>query len=113
MPELPDVEIYRRRIDEHAKNRTIKKITPAGSRVLKVPKKEISGLKDQKITSTLREGKYCLLNTGDKGWLVLHFGMTGAVKTYKKKDNPPEYSVLSIEFSNQDKKLAVTSKRKL
>ncbi len=113
MPELPDVEIYRRRIDDHAKDRTIKKISPAGSQVLKVSKKKISGLKDQKITSTRREGKYCLVETGDNKWLVLHFGMTGAVETYEKSDNPPEYSVLSIEFSNQDKNLAVTSKRKL
>lgn len=43
MPELPDVEIYRRRIDDHAKDRTIKKISPAGNRVLKVSKKKNSG----------------------------------------------------------------------
>ena len=39
MPELPDVEIYRRRIQTHAKGKTIKKVTLDGGRVTKKPAK--------------------------------------------------------------------------
>ncbi len=113
MPELPDVEVYRRRIQTHAKGKTIKNVSLDGGRILKKPAKKIAGIKNQKIQSVQREGKYCMLDTGKKGWLVLHFGMTGEVAVYPADNKPPDYTVLSLEFKSSDNNLAITSIRKL
>ena len=110
MPELPDVEIFRR-YSRKVLNKKIKKISINVSSLLDVSKSTLHRhLGGNKFVGTDRIGKYLLLEISDGYFLVLHFGMTGDISYYQKKK--PEYIVLKLLLSN-NRILAVTSKRKL
>ena len=101
MPELPDVEIFRKEADKalHAK---ITQIDILDSHFVGITKhtfnKDIVG---KKIQSTLRRGKYLFLYTENKTLVVLHFGMTGYLKYLPADTEPPKYVKFIFELSNK------------
>ena len=101
MPELPDVELYRRYFSETSLNKKIKEVIISDNSMLgKVSAdKLISSLKDKKFSDTKRIGKYMFAKAGDN-WLVLHYGMTGYLEYFKNADDKPSYTKLQIQFGN-------------
>ncbi|MFW5839503.1 MAG: DNA-formamidopyrimidine glycosylase family protein, partial [Planctomycetota bacterium] len=67
-------------------------------------------LKDATFDQVRRRGKFLFARLGDRGWLVLHFGMTGQLQSYQ--DDQPEYTRLVLEF-REGHNLAVISRRML
>jgi formamidopyrimidine-DNA glycosylase len=114
MPELPDVEIYKKYVEKHAMNKKIKGVEYNDPKqLLESSKQKISqNLKGSKFTHSKRLGKHLLLQVDDKKWLAMHFGMTGDISYFKYNEKDPEYSKVIIEFNNNHK-LSVISKRKL
>jgi formamidopyrimidine-DNA glycosylase len=114
MPELPDVEVYKKYVEKHAMNKKITSIEYNDSKqLLESSKQEISrNVKGAKFTSSKRLGKHLLLQVDDKKWLAMHFGMTGDVKYFKNDEKEPQYSKVIFAFNN-DHKLSIISKRKL
>lgn len=112
MPELPDVEVFRKTINEEAVGKTISDYTIHEKDLMESSRQKLNGIKDHNITSTLRRGKYCFLEIKDFDWLVLHFGMTGTVTYYEDDEEEPEYSAFSFHFKGTGH-LSVISKRKL
>jgi formamidopyrimidine-DNA glycosylase len=114
MPELPDVEIFRRYIQSTALHKKIRNVRVLDTAVLE----NISAaaleeeLKGHSFEQAERHGKYCLLILDNTKNLVLHFGMTGFVKYYKIKDQAPKHVRAAFEFDN-DYTLAYDSQRKL
>jgi formamidopyrimidine-DNA glycosylase len=80
MPELPDVEVYRRYLDATSLHKRIRSTRVIDSRMLKgVSSRKLQArTKGGSLGSTRRHGKYLFaaLEQGG-GWLVFHFGMTG------------------------------------
>ncbi|MFO7890460.1 MAG: DNA-formamidopyrimidine glycosylase family protein [bacterium] len=114
MPELPDVEIFKKYFDstslhQKIKNVDIKEIAMLGE---VSPRSLQVRLKEQQFISTLRQGKYLFAKTDDEKWLVLHFGMTGFLKYFKNPDESPEHIRLLIDFDNKYH-LAYDCQRKL
>ena len=101
MPELPDVEIFR---DYFQATCLHQKITGLHLESMELVK-GISGtklreqLEGRSFTAAARHGKYLFGVTGG-GSLVLHFGMTGFLKYFKKDEAAPDYLKLRIEFAN-------------
>jgi len=114
MPELPDVEIFRRYIGVTAFRKKIKKVQIENTEILEGVSS--SGLKKalegDSFVMSHRHGKYLFLK-GTKGkWLMLHFGMTGFPKYFKAYSGKPEHSRLLIHFANSFH-LSYDSQRKL
>lgn len=81
MPELPEVEVVRRGLDDHVRGRTV------ASAVIRHPRaarRHVAGTEDlaarmlgATITGTARRGKYCWLILDDRDALLMHLGMSG------------------------------------
>ncbi|UCC19475.1 MAG: DNA-formamidopyrimidine glycosylase [Promethearchaeota archaeon] len=110
MPELPEVETFKRYLDKTSLNQIIKSIKIIDNRVLNVDEFDLKKLViNNKFTSSNRHGKYLLVNL-EQGILIMHFGMTGDLEYYNKRQEDPKYSKVIFQFSN-DFKLAYTSRR--
>ena len=112
MPELPDVEIYRREA-EKAKNSGIESFEIEDKKFIGISESEFNKkLKDERFKETTRRGKYLFLSIGKEKAVVMHFGMTGDLKYLKESEDAPDYTKCSFVFKNKHK-LHYISKRKL
>ena len=84
VPELPEVETYRRFINEIAVGQTIAAVQVNDAHVLATPEDQLrAGLVGRTITGTSRLGKNCFLELDNGQVLVLHFGMTGDIGAFR------------------------------
>jgi len=114
MPELPDVEVFKRYLDATALHKTITEVEVETAQILEgvsISKLQKS-LKGRQFQSTHRHGKHLLVALDQDPWLTLHFGMTGFLKYFKDMDKEPEHDRLLISFDN-GYHLAYDSQRKL
>jgi formamidopyrimidine-DNA glycosylase len=79
VPELPEVEVTRRRIEPLLVGRTIRHVrtTQDSYFFLTPPAKLRRSLRGRQVTSLERIGKYLLATLDDHSRLLLHLGMTG------------------------------------
>lgn len=101
MPELPDVEVFRKEAKK-ALNKKITDVEVIEDTILELPtKKLVETLKGNQFTSDERCGKYLFLNFDDST-LVIHFGMTGYLEYHQKKQKPPKQSKVIIIFEGNN-----------
>jgi formamidopyrimidine-DNA glycosylase len=96
MPELPDVEVWRRHLKSHI----------VGDRILKSEVHDLTlvegssgaeverALTGRRIMDVKRRGKYLFLETDGEMNLILHLGMTGAFEYGRKTELPPHTSLV-------------------
>jgi formamidopyrimidine-DNA glycosylase len=81
VPELPEVEVVRRGLQEHVAGRTITAVRVHHPRAVRRheagPADLTARLLDVQVTGTGRRGKYLWLTLGDGSALVVHLGMSG------------------------------------
>lgn len=101
MPELPDVEQFRRYFNATALHQRIRRIHVQTPSLLVDTSPQGLGraLKGHAFAATERHGKYLLAKLDSGKWLALHFGMSGALH-YSKSADSLEYAQLSIQFAN-------------
>ncbi len=100
MPELPEVETFKRYLDKTSLNQIIKSLKVIDNRVLDVNESDLKKLViNDQFQSTIRYGKYLLIKL-EKGYLIMHFGMTGDLEYYDKKEEDPSYSKVIFHFDN-------------
>jgi formamidopyrimidine-DNA glycosylase len=114
MPELPDVEIFKQYLDATSLQKTIETADIKDKNMLKgVSGSELKErLQHNRFTSSHRHGKFLFAELDGAGWLVLHFGMTGYLRYFKKPEKDPAHDRLCIGFSN-GYHLAYACQRKL
>jgi formamidopyrimidine-DNA glycosylase len=101
MPEIPEVEAARHLIETRALDQVIAHVEVRDERVLEVSSQKLWGnLSGHCFASVLRHGKYLLMELDNGCWLVLHFGMTGAVRYYTDPDQESEHSRVLFHFEN-------------
>ena len=78
MPELPDVEGFRRTFSEHAAGNHVRALRGIDASMLRntTPQALARGLKGKRFGSPERQGKLLICSANGSA-LVLHFGMTG------------------------------------
>src|SRR5688572_31360203 len=96
MPELPDVEVWRR----HLKSNIV------GDRILRAEVHDLTlvegssgaeverSLIGRRIVDVKRRGKYLFLETDGEASLILHLGMTGAFEYGRNPELPPHTSLV-------------------
>lgn len=113
MPELPDVENFRRVCAGTIMRKKIKSIESFGKKAVKEPRKEFDkALSGTSFSKAERHGKYLFLGDASRLRLVLHFGMTGFLKAWKGDEEVPPHTKLLVRFSGTWK-LAWVCVRKL
>src|SRR4051794_27142486 len=101
MPELPDVEIFRRHLARNGLHREIKRVEVRDRRVVRGfgPDRLRRVLRGSELTSTRRHGKNLLVST-DGQWLVEHFGMTGYLERLPDADAAPGHTRMLLHFAD-------------
>lgn len=102
MPELPDVETFRRYFNQTSLNQKIESVDVDTAKVLEGVsiKKLEERLKGASFTDSKRRGKHMFAKLSGGGWLRLHFGMTGFFKYYKNEDSEPGHPRVVFHFDN-------------
>jgi len=101
MPELPDVEVYKQYLDATALRQRIadahvhapKLLGATSARELK------DALAHRQLVGSRRHGKWLFAQTDAEPWLVLHFGMTGALEYYDQGPEP-RHAIMTLDFEN-------------
>ncbi|GAC1372252.1 MAG: formamidopyrimidine-DNA glycosylase [Hymenobacter sp.] len=113
MPELPEVETYRRFINELAVGQTIAAVQVNDAHVLATPEAQlVPALVGRTITGTSRLGKNCFLELDNGRVLVLHFGMTGDVGAYRDELDAPRFTRVALHLEDSGLRLAFIDPRK-
>jgi formamidopyrimidine-DNA glycosylase len=114
MPELPDVEVYRRYFNAKALHQRIDHVHVESPTILSGVSPQALGraLNHHAFESTERQGKYLLIAMDNRKWLVMHFGMSGELKYFQHGQDIPAYTQVLIDFDN-GYHLAYVSPRKL
>ena len=113
MPELPEVETYRRFIDEIAVGQTIAAFQVNDAHVLATPEATLrAGLVGRTITGTSRLGKNCFMELDNGQVLVLHFGMTGDIGAYRDEPDAPRFTRVALHLADSGLRLAFIDPRK-
>jgi formamidopyrimidine-DNA glycosylase len=110
MPELPEVETFKRYLDKTSLKQLVKKVLITDDRILKIDKSFFrESLNSKQFESSIRHGKYLFVFLNPR-YLIMHFGMTGDLEYYNKKEDHPKYSKVIFQFNN-DFNLAYISTR--
>jgi formamidopyrimidine-DNA glycosylase len=113
MPELPDVETFKRYLDATSLHQRIAGVDVLSAYVLKgVSALELARrLKGRCFESSRRHGKHLFVREDDDIWLRLHFGMTGSLRYLKGKEKAPPHTRVAFVFE-KDYRLAFDDQRK-
>lgn len=100
MPELPDVQVFKEYFDASALHQRVAAVEKCHHNLLHgiSPDRLEEILEGHPFTATVRHGKWLFARVGENGWLVLHFGMTGCLRYYKKEDKAPGNIRLLLRF---------------
>ena len=113
MPELPDVETFKRYLDATSLHQRITDVNVLSPDLLKdVSASELTHqLKGRRFESSKRHGKHLFAHIDEKLWLRLHFGMTGSLRYFKNEEKAPRHTRVVFAFE-KDYQLAFDDQRK-
>lgn len=102
MPELPEVETFKRYLDSTSLHQRIKGVEVRSAYVLKgVSARELARqLEGHSFESSCRHGKHLLVRADGDLWLRLHFGMTGSLQYFKREQDVPRHTRVLFAFMN-------------
>jgi formamidopyrimidine-DNA glycosylase len=102
MPELPEVETYRKYVEETSIGKRIENVQlRTQGMLLDTTDKELRGtLEGNTFVDTFRHGKFLFIRLKSKESLMLHFGMTGDLDYTKTTHQPGSYAML-FQFRNK------------
>lgn len=102
MPELPDVENYRRYLTDHGLKREIADVGIGSAKVLDhISGKDLAAaLKGRRMVEARRHGKHILASLDDGQWLHFHFGMTGFFAAFDDPNTDSAHDRLRFDFAD-------------
>jgi formamidopyrimidine-DNA glycosylase len=102
MPELPDVELFKRHLDATCLGRTIRRVTVSDPRILSgVSASELERqLSGARLSESGRHGKHLLVGLQPPGWLTMHFGMNGSLRHFTEGERDPPYDRVRFDFTD-------------
>jgi formamidopyrimidine-DNA glycosylase len=113
MPELPEMEAWRRQLDEPVSAFPVAKAGPAHIATLKTFDPPLAALEGRKFHGAERRGKRLLFPTED-GELVLlvHLMTAGRLKYYQAGEKGPKTPAFALEFQGGSKLVLTENARK-
>ena len=100
MPELPDVENFKKYVERNALHRRITSVDFRNTKILDslTPGKLQKALIGTEFTEAIRNGKHLFIRIKRGNWLTLHFGMTGYLQYFTSMQDDPLYDRVCIAF---------------
>ena len=113
MPELPEVETFKRYLDSTSLHQRITDVEVRDAYVLKgvSPRQLARRLKGRRFENSHRHGKHLFVRTDGELWLRLHFGMTGSLQYLKRDEETPKTARVIFRFAN-NRRFAFDDQRK-
>ena len=116
MPELPEVEVVRKGLAKHVKNRKISNAKVRNNRALrnfefstKTFEKTVSGFT---INSVERRGKFLWMTLKNSSQAIsAHLGMSGQMLMVKKEEKPSTHARVTFDFSDTKRSLHFIDQR--
>ena len=114
MPELPEAEANRLRVERDCLHRTIEAAEPGDdTSYIELPGDNERGrLVGHQFTRTHRHGKLIFAGSESGPWICVHLGMSGSLRPFDEADGPPDYAKFLIRFEGE-RRLAFRCPRKL
>ena len=114
MPELPEVESFKRFIDRTSLGKPIESVKLAAPNMLlnTTARKLSAVLRGNAFVSTFRHGKFLFIKLFNEGNLLLHFGLTGDLEFTASGEAAPKKYALRFHFQD-DTTLYFTDTRKM
>ena len=101
MPELPEVETYRRYFEETSLYQSISDVYVEDTKLLTTDYDTLNQqLKNHQFIGTKRVGKNLFVQLDAPYWLHLHFGMTGDLAYFKDDEDTPRFARIIFRFAN-------------
>lgn len=102
MPELPDVEVFRKIFNSSALNQKVMKVDVLDEGILENISSRSFQIKMKGATfqATHRHGKYLFIELDTEETLMIHFGMTGYLEYFKDGEEEPEYTRIIFNLNN-------------
>lgn len=98
MPELPEVEVSRRGLLPHLAGLRVRSATVRTPRLRhEIPADLPQWLAGRTLHTVRRRGKYLLFDF-DRGWLILHLGMSGSLRLVPPGTPPQKHDHFDLEF---------------
>lgn len=113
MPELPDVEIFKRVLDEHARGRVIARVNvsdPGSLEGATAPTLQ-RRLKGRRLSGSRRHGKVLFAEFEDSVTLAMHFGTNGSLQDVPSDAEEPPSTRLSFAFTDGNRLAYVNPRR--
>ncbi len=100
MPELPEVETFRRYIDRTSMGRTIERAEVKNPIIVRPfsAAEVVAAVQGSSFISSHRHGKNLFLELSGGGWLTWHFGMTGEPLFFVRAEDDPRYDRFLLTF---------------
>jgi formamidopyrimidine-DNA glycosylase len=102
MPELPEVETYRRYIEASSLHQPLDHFTCEDPHKLLLHDYDDMNqrLHGAEWVATHRVGKHLFVRTAQDDWLYLHFGMSGDLHYFHRDEAPPRHARIIFYFQN-------------
>lgn len=112
MPELPDVEGWRRFLAEHALRRVVRRVTAPGADVLRntTPQGLGRALSGRRLVNAVRQGKWVWTPSDGPATVVWHFGMTGALVRTGRGEARHEHDRVTLVLDGCEVRLRMARK---
>jgi formamidopyrimidine-DNA glycosylase len=114
MPELPEVEAQRRRVQRWLKGRRLAAVTVADDPVVLAglsPRGLTEALRGRRVKAVRRRGKHLWLELDRRPWPSFHFGMTGWFSFYRREEERPRFWKIEL-VADDGRRLAYTDPRR-
>jgi formamidopyrimidine-DNA glycosylase len=113
MPELPEVETFKRYLDRTSLHQRITNVEVRDAYVLKgISARELTRyLKGHRFENSHRHGKHLFVRANSQLWLRLHFGMTGSLEYLNDSEVAPKTARVIFCFAT-NRQLAFDDQRK-
>jgi formamidopyrimidine-DNA glycosylase len=113
MPELPDVDNFRRMVERHCIDRLVSRVVVSDPASFEgSPDDAQRRLECRHLDVVLRHGKYLFLGFGEGNVIVMHFGPAGSLGRIPAGEQQPAYVRFRLDFSNGDQ-IAYINRRRI
>jgi formamidopyrimidine-DNA glycosylase len=100
VPELPEVEVTRLRLERELVGKSFSHVVLRVAKLRQtVPVELTTVLPGLKVLAILRRGKYLLFDCGS-GWLLVHLGMTGFLRLLDGSPPPGKHDHIDFHFDD-------------
>jgi formamidopyrimidine-DNA glycosylase len=114
MPELPDVEAQRRRLQRWLKGRRLSAVHVLEDPIVYAgrPARSVAAaLRGRRVRAVHRRGKHLWIELDRRPWPAFHFGMTGWFEYYRRESERPRFWKIEM-VADDGRRVAYTDPRR-